>query len=202
LAVANYTDNHGHFPPAYIADENGRPLLSWRILLLPFLDELDLYKQFDQTEPWDGPTNAPLLKQMPSTYRLHTIDDEHDTATNYVAIVGKDTMWSGAEGRESTFITDGSGKTLLIAEFVGRPIPWTKPEDLMFSEMDMIVDSDNGISSVLSPPAFVTVSGSVEYLPIETTEVSVRALLTARGGDQPGAFQKSNDGRQRPRKTD
>jgi hypothetical protein len=200
LAVVNYCDVHGHFPPAYVADENGRPLLSWRVLVLPYLSEQPLFDQFDLTEPWDGPTNAELLSQMPRTYRLHTIDDDNETATNYVAVVGEETMWSGAEGRPTDFATDGTSSTLLVAEFVGRPIPWTKPEDLLFDEMDMTVDSDNGICSVLTPPAFVTAGGFVKFLPAATDQKTVRALLTAQGGELIGELPKSKDGRLRPRK--
>ncbi|MFP6764592.1 MAG: DUF1559 domain-containing protein, partial [Planctomycetaceae bacterium] len=132
MAVANYVENNGHYPPAYVADANGRPLLSWRVLLLPWLDADELYRQFNLEEPWDGPTNLSLLKDMPQTFRLHTIDDAHDTSTNYVAITGKQTLWQGAEPRQPDFLTDEPGNTLLIAEFVGHPIPWSKPEDLQF----------------------------------------------------------------------
>jgi hypothetical protein len=201
LAVANYCDVQGHFPPAYVADENGRPLLSWRVLVLPYLDQKALFDQFDLTEPWDGPTNSRLLSQMPNTYRLHTIDDDNKTATNYVAVVGEKTMWSGAEGRPNGFSTDGSLNTLLVAEFVGRPIPWTKPEDLLFDEMDMTVDSDNGICSVLTPPAFLDAGGFVHYLPADTDQDTVRAWLTAQGGEPIGDLPRSSDGRLRPRKS-
>lgn len=200
MAVANYVDEYGCYPPAFVADESGQPLLSWRVLLLPYMDHAELFKQFDLNEPWGSPANASLLEKMPSLYRLHTIDDDHHSSTNYVAIVGKETMWSGAEGRASDFATDGDPHTLLIAEFVGHSIPWTKPEDLLFSEMDMRVDSDNGISSVLTPPAYLTVDGFVGYLPADMDEDSLRALLTAQGGEEPTPFVRRFDGRLRPRK--
>lgn len=201
LAVANYRDVHGHFPPAFVTAEDGKPLLSWRVLILPYLDQQSLYKQFDLTEPWDGPNNSKLLDQMPSVYRLHTIDDDHKTSTNYVAVVGEQTMWHGAEPRDSDFVTDGTSNTLLVAEYVGHPIPWTKPEDLLFDEIDLVVDSDSGICSVLTPPAFVTVAGSVHYLPHDTPPEKVRALLTAAGGEKLNYdFQSSPDGRLRLRK--
>jgi hypothetical protein len=198
LAVANYVDDRDHFPPAFIAGENGQALLSWRVLLLPYIGHNELYKQFDLNEPWDGPENLRLLKQMSSIYRLHTIDDDNDTAANYVAVVGKETVWGGTEGRPADFVTDGRSNTLLIAEFVGHSIPWTKPEDLLFAKMDMTVDS--GICSVLTPPAYVSVDGFVQYLPQNTDKATVRALLTAQGGEPPGHFPTTSDGRLRPRK--
>jgi hypothetical protein len=168
LAVANYLEVYGHYPPAWIADENGNPLLSWRVLILPYLDGKKLYDQFDLTEPWDGPNNSKLLDQMPRTYRLHTIDDEHKTASNYVAVIGEETLWQGAEPRDLEFVKDGTANTLLIAEYVGHPIPWTKPEDLLFDELDLTVDSEKGICSVLTPPAFATADGMVRFLPKDT----------------------------------
>jgi hypothetical protein len=205
LAVVNYLEHHGHYPPAWIADKNGKPLLSWRVLILPYLDGQELYEQFDLTEPWDGPNNSKLLDQMPSPYRLHTIKDQHKTATNYVAVVGENTLWQGAEPRSPNFVKDGESNTLLVAEYVGHPIPWTKPEDLLFDKMDLAVDSDKGICSVLTPPAFVAADGMVRYLPTTTPPDTVRALLTAQADDNdkfpPGRqFPSIHDGRQRPRK--
>jgi hypothetical protein len=123
LAVASYVDNHGHYLPAWRTDENGRRLLSWRVLILPYIDQQLLYDQFDLNEPWDGPNNSRLLDQMPPPYRLHTIDDDHKSATNYVAVVGKETIWPGTESYDSKSVADGPSNTLLIAEYVGHPIP-------------------------------------------------------------------------------
>lgn len=122
--------------------------------------------------------------------------------TDYVAVVGEETLWPGPESRDYEAISDGSSNTLLIAEFVGHEIPWTKPEDLNFNQMDMTVDSDQGICSVLSPPAFVTADGIIRFLPVNTPEHTVRALLTAQGGEafSLDEFQKIHDGRLRPRK--
>jgi hypothetical protein len=204
LAVANYLDSHGHYPPAWIADENGKPLLRWRVLILPYLDEQTLFEQFDLTEPWDGPNNSKLLDQMPQTYRLHTIKDEHKSASNYVAVVGENTLWQGAEPRDQEFVSDGTSNTLMVAEYVGHVIPWTKPEDLLLDEIDLAVDSEKGICSILTPPAFATVNGVVRFLPTDTSPESVRALLTASGGEELDGlrFPSTEDGRLRRRKDD
>lgn len=208
MAVVSYLESHGHYPPAWIADETGKPLLSWRVLILPYLDGQLLYDQFDLTEPWDGPNNSRLLDQMPPSYRLHTIDDEYTTASNYVAVVGKQTMWQGAKPRDLEFLKDGTSNTLLVAEYVGHPIPWTKPEDLLFDRMDLSVDSDKGICSVLTPPAFVSADGLVRFLPTTTSPDKVRALLTAQADDNDKVpsgikhFPSIHDGRLRPRKDD
>ena len=61
LALRNYHTAYGCFPPAYVADKNGRPMHSWRVLILPFLKEDPLYKQYKFSEPWDGPNNKKLI---------------------------------------------------------------------------------------------------------------------------------------------
>lgn len=122
--------------------------------------------------------------------------------TDYVVVVGEETLWSFSESRNYDSISDGSSHTLLVAEFVGHNIPWTKPEDLHFDQMDMTVDSDDGICSVLSPPAFATADGIIRFLPVDTPEAMVRALLTAHGGETFDLDELPNtrDGRLRPRK--
>src|SRR4051794_3818491 len=68
LAMHNYNSAYDVFPPAVITDPDGKPLLSWRVLLLPFLDEQALYEQFKLDEPWDSPNNKPLLSRMPKVF--------------------------------------------------------------------------------------------------------------------------------------
>jgi hypothetical protein len=68
LALHNYQDLHGRLPPAVVYGEGNRPLYSWRVLLLPFLEQQALYDKFHRDEAWDSPHNMKLLAAMPSTY--------------------------------------------------------------------------------------------------------------------------------------
>lgn len=68
-AMHRYNDAHGSFPPQAVLLPDGTPGLSWRVLLLPYLGQADLYRQFNPRQPWDGPTNRPLLAKMPEVYR-------------------------------------------------------------------------------------------------------------------------------------
>ena len=70
LAMDNYKDSTDAFPPAAICDSDGKPLLSWRVAILPFIEQDALYKQFKMDEPWDGPNNSKLFSQMPKNYAL------------------------------------------------------------------------------------------------------------------------------------
>src|SRR5438552_18335675 len=69
LALHNYREEFGCFPPAYVADRAGRPMHSWRVLILPFIDQADLYSKYNFDEPWDGPNNIKLLDEMPRLYK-------------------------------------------------------------------------------------------------------------------------------------
>lgn len=69
LALQAYHADHGCYPPAYMADASGRPLHSWRVLILPYLGEPELFRAYRFDEPWDGPNNARLATWMPELYQ-------------------------------------------------------------------------------------------------------------------------------------
>lgn len=204
MAVATYHDTYGVLPPAYIADAAGRPMHSWRVLLLPFLEQRDLYEQYDFDEPWDGPNNRKLLTQRPSIYAFHDKESQTGTATNYVAVVGDESAWPFGKSLSMDQISDGGALTILIVENQGGDIPWTQPRDLEFATMSMEVGAPSGISSRFDPPAVVTADGSVHTLSLGLAPATLRALLTARGGEDvpvDSHLQEVPDGRGRPVKT-
>lgn len=185
LALHTYHDVHHRFPPAYIADENGRPMHSWRVLILPFLEQNSLYDRYDFNEPWDGPNNRLLLAEMPDVYRC-----PHDTTstptTSYVAIVGPETAWPVATSVRLGGIRDGPGRTVLVVESHDAAIPWMQPADL---ESPVLVPRINrwpgpGISSAHPGGAQAAFAdGHVEFLSDSLAPDEVRALLTISGGE-------------------
>lgn len=140
LALHNYHDEYGSFPPAYIADENGRPMHSWRVLLLPFLDEKKLYNEYHFDEPWNGPHNVTLQDRIPEIYRcpeyqrdlsLRKISSEYsDRLTNYVAIDDPTAVFNGDQGSSLKEITDGTSNTIFVAEVHNHTVHWMQPEDI------------------------------------------------------------------------
>ena len=133
LALHNYHDTYGSFPPAIVTDANGKPLYSWRVLLLPFMEEQALYQQFAVDEPWDSATNRPLLKQMPELFRSPFPESPgRDTQTPYVALVDmKDgrTAMLLTRGRTFDEISDGTSSTGMVIDDPAHPVPWTAPHD-------------------------------------------------------------------------
>lgn len=206
MAVANYHDAYGAFPPAYVADADGKPMHSWRVLLLPYVEARELYGQYDFNEPWDGPHNIKLVDKRPTVYAFHDSESRAGTTTtNYLAVVGAETVWPGGKSFSMDQLGDGADQTILIVENHGSGIPWTAPRDLDFATMSMDVGaaSPNGVSSRFEPPAVVTASRRVHTVSMRLLPKTLKALLTANGGEKlsvDAQFNEIPDGRLRPLK--
>jgi len=136
LAMHTYHDVSGTFPPAAKYDANGKPLLSWRVLILPYLDEPALYEQFHLDEPWDSPHNKPLADRMPSVFRCPSERLPSQSLTTYMVVVDPRSIFTGeASGVPISRVSDGTSTTLLVVE-AARPVLWTKPEDLALGPVD------------------------------------------------------------------
>jgi hypothetical protein len=135
VAMHNYADTMGNFPPAAITDKDGKPLLSWRVAILPYVEQNNLYQQFHLDEPWDSDHNKKLLENMPKIYVVPTADgkeaDEKQTKTHYRVFHGKGAAFEGTTGIKFADITDGTSNTILIVE-AEDAVPWTKPDELPF----------------------------------------------------------------------
>jgi beta-lactamase regulating signal transducer with metallopeptidase domain len=127
LAMHNYAEANGSFPPAVLLGPDGKTPYSWRVALLPYLEAAPLFEQYRKDEPWDGPNNKQLISRMPAVFR--DADAADSTSSSYFVLTGPATIFSGKEGTKFFEILDGTSNTLLIVE-AKRDIPWTKPEDI------------------------------------------------------------------------
>ena len=134
LALQTYHDVYGSFPPAYIADAQGRPMHSWRVLLLPFIEESALYNAYRFDEPWNGPNNSKLATKIWDVYRCPS-DSGPKTDTNYVAVVGPNTVWPGSTSTKMSDIQDGISYTIMLVEVKNSGIHWMEPRDLMIDQV-------------------------------------------------------------------
>ena len=182
LAMHNYESTHGHFPTHAIYSKEGKPLLSWRVAILPFVEEDALYKQFKLDEPWDSPNNKKLLARMPKVYAPpegRTTKEPY--MTYYQVFTGPSAFFGGPKGQRLSQIRDGSSNTLLTVE-AGEPVLWTKPEDV-------VVDPKKPLPKLggLFPelPTFNVgfADGSVRALNRQIKEYILRALISPRGGE-------------------
>ncbi|HEY8503525.1 MAG TPA: DUF1559 domain-containing protein, partial [Gemmataceae bacterium] len=131
LAMHNYHDTHGTFPAAAITDKQGRPLLSWRVAILPYLDQNNLYQQFKLDEPWDSEHNKKLLEKMPEIYAPVRGKAPQPHSTYYQVFTGPGTPFAGPKGLHFREFKDGLSNTLLVVE-AGVAVPWTKPQDIPY----------------------------------------------------------------------
>jgi hypothetical protein len=131
-AVIEYANQKGLVPPPAVLGADGRPLYSWRVLVLPYLGEKQLYEEFRPGEPWDGPHNKALLAKMPRVYASVRGKPRDPYATCYQAIVGPG---AGLEVRQRLrwpqSYADGTYNTVMLAETVDA-VPWSKPADLPY----------------------------------------------------------------------
>ncbi|WP_435011170.1 sigma-70 family RNA polymerase sigma factor [Tundrisphaera lichenicola] len=129
LAFHNYNDSNGHLPPASIHGPDGQPKLSWRVALLPYLDEGTLYNQFHLNEPWDSPHNKTLIARMPAVFETPD-SPAPETQTRFRGFMGPGAMFEGTRGIGFNEVTDGTSNTVLIAS-AREPIVWTRPGELI-----------------------------------------------------------------------
>jgi hypothetical protein len=203
LGLHNYYDQHGHFPPAYIADKHGRPMHSWRVLILPNMEYDELYKKYSMDEPWDGPNNRKLWNEKVPEYECPEQPDRGKNATSYLAVTGSGTMWQGENSTRIEDIRDGTANTIMIVESDNSGIHWMEPRDLDISTMPMSVNSPNspGISSLhravnwqrqrLGANAGMA-DGSVRLLPTNISAEILKSLLTVNGGEKADAEEEKN----------
>jgi hypothetical protein len=182
LALHNYHDTNGHFPAAATYDKEKRPLLSWRVQLLPFLGETDLYKQFHLDEPWDSDHNKKLIEKMPKVFDS-TADPKLAAAgkTTFLAPRGAATMFPDKRGVRIAEVTDGTSNTIFVVDADdAHAVPWTKPEDLTYDPEE----PSKGLSSRFGEGFLVGfVDGSIHFLPKKLPGETLRGLFTRNGGE-------------------
>jgi hypothetical protein len=202
LAVVNYNDVKGQMPPAYQLGPDGQPQHSWRVLLLPYIEGDAIFKAYRFDEPWNGPHNGQLSERMPRTFTLS--DAKHPTpTTNYLAVVGSETIWPGHESRKWGDI-DSASETILIVENHGLNAHWMAPRDLDFATMSFTFNHPHGLSSRYSSPGVALVDGSVRSFTEGYDPETLRAMLTVRMKPKPAdpAVQPLQDGRLREKVRD
>jgi hypothetical protein len=180
LAMHNFAERHeGAFPAAAIR-KDGKPLLSWRVAILPYLDLEALYKKFHLDEAWDSPHNKALLEQMPEIYAPVSRKDKSENSTYYQVFTGPGALFGNDEGTKLADIKDGMGMTLMVVE-AARPVPWTKPEDLPFDEPKDLPELGGQLED-----GFCTgfADGASRFINRKVDPKILKALITINGREQ------------------
>jgi len=183
LAMHNYHDTYRHFPTVANFDKADKPLLSWRVHLLPFLDQVELYKQFHLDEPWDSEHNKKLIAKMPAVYHSSKNKELIQTGkTTYLAPVGENFIFTGTNKTISMRdIVDGTSNTIFIVDVDDdHAVIWTKPEDFKPDpqQPQKALRNHPGHGFLLG-----LADGSVRFLPAKVDAKTLHALFTRNGGE-------------------
>lgn len=178
LSFHNYNDTY-NFMPGDILDKNGKPLLSWRVAILPFIEENPLYMQFKLDEPWDSANNKKLIEKMPKIYAPVRVKAKAGE-TYYQVFVGDDALFGPKKKPViPASIPDGTSNTGFVFE-AGEPVIWSKPADLAFDakkELPKLGGLFNGDFHVGMG------DGSVRFLKKDADEQQLKYLIMPADGN-------------------
>jgi hypothetical protein len=182
LALHNYHDVFIGLPGPAILSNEGKPLLSWRVAILPFIEQAQLYQQFKLNEPWDSPHNIKLLDKMPKIFAAPGVKTTTGNVTFYQAIVGKDAAWrTDKKMRFPADFPDGMSRTILLAE-ASEPVPWTKPADISYDVKKPLPKFGwlkEGFNVVMA-------DGTTRFVSRKMIEATLHAAITPAGRDSLG----------------
>jgi hypothetical protein len=185
LALHNYHSAYKKLPDRAIVDPDGKPLLSWRVAILPFIEQQQLYQQFHLDEPWDSPHNIQLLEKMPAAYVDPSVPLPPGQ-TVFQVPQGEGLIYDQTGNRKFRDILDGLSNTIMVVESSrDAAVPWTKPADLEFDLSDPLAKTGN-----THPGGFHVLmgDGAVIFLTNSINHDLLRGLLT-RAGSEPIADQ-------------
>jgi prepilin-type processing-associated H-X9-DG protein len=194
LALLNYHDTYGAFPPAFTVDAEGKPLHSWRTLILPFLDHTPEYNSLNLSRPWHAPVNSHLFEMVIPVYQCPTtqlrptpLPHQH---TTYLACAAPNGLFDQSESRSLSEVTDGTSQTLMVIEVPGdRSVPWWAPQDAD-ETLIMLTNAGRDVKQGYHTGGahWLLCDGSVRFVSDGVNAATRRALISIAGGDSVKDF--------------
>jgi hypothetical protein len=179
LALRNYHDTFNAFPPAVVTDADGKPLYSGRVLLLPYMEQAALYKQFDLTQAWDSPANKDLSQTRILQFTDPSSPSSMPGQTDYLFVTGKGTVFETDKSATIRAISDGVSNTLVMVEVKGSNVNWAEPNKDVDISQPMSLPKGNHPGGNLA--AFA--DGSVRFMSNNVAPTVVRAMATKDGNE-------------------
>ncbi len=183
LALHNYHDEYGTFPPAYTVDSYGNRLHSWRTLILTYMGDPISYAALDMSKPWDDPANAEVFK---NTHWIYTCESANNSSlqTTYMALLAPNGCFRGSSSTSLHDFKDGTSNTILVIEVdAAHAVPWMSPND---ADLDFFLSLDaqsklphnHGITALFA-------DGTVRCLPADMPAAERASIMTIAGNDGP-----------------
>ena len=179
IAMRSYESEHKHLPAAEMLGPDGKTVHSWRVAILPYLAQQELYDQYRLNEPWDSPHNTTLIAKMPAIYRGSSAPNESTNSSFYV-FTGPAAVFDGKAKPRIEDVRDGASKTVMVVE-AKRDTPWTKPEDIPFSA-DQPVPVLKGHHQGGNIVTFC--DGAAMFITHDSQKALLKQLITSRGGEK------------------
>jgi hypothetical protein len=185
LAMHNYHDTHQHMPLQASRDADGRPLLSWRVHVLPYVDQMELYEKFRLDEPWDSEHNLPLSRNVPQPFVSRANPElAKEGKTRFQLPLGEGLPASVDEKLTFRLITDGMSNTVAVVEApADRAVIWTKPDDL---DIDLEDPLRSLVGELGNDFLGAMYDGSVRSFQKSLGNETIRKILTHAGGEALG----------------
>lgn len=186
LALHNYHDKYQEFPPAYTVDERGKPLHSWRTLILPFIDQQMLYERIDLSKPWNDPANAEAFKTVVSVYQCPSVKPEPGMTT-YLAVTGDNTGLRPVRSLKLEEVTDGDNTLAVVDISAKHAVHWMSPHD---ADLALLLGLSAEKDSLQHTGGYhvLLLDGTVRFFSIDIQESILRALVSATGNEEVGEF--------------
>jgi prepilin-type N-terminal cleavage/methylation domain-containing protein/prepilin-type processing-associated H-X9-DG protein len=185
LALHNYHDVYGAFPPAYTVDADGKPLHSWRTLLLPYLDHKPLYDRIDLSKRWDDPVNADVFKNRVQVYVCPSHSDPDKTP--YLAAVTPQSVLRAGSSCTISDITDGTSNTVVVLEVdVEHAVRWMMPQDADEAAFSAFLGKSKRTHNGGGHALFG--DGAVRFLSENLDRILLTGLTTVDGGEKTGDY--------------
>ena len=181
LALRQYNSVYGSLPPVALYDNSGKPVHSWRVMILPFLGAADVYEKYDFSEPWNGPHNSQLQREMVKAQKnpfTCPSSGLKDGRTNYAAVTGSKTMWQDRDASPLDDASWGVQQVGLVIEMPSFDANWMEPKDISIDEAIAVstgVDRHTAIHSRGIP--YVDTAQRVRAIPAGTTEDNIKKLF-------------------------
>lgn len=196
LALHQYHDEHGSFPPAYFADADGVPIHSWRVMILPYLGEKEkeLFDEYKFNEPWNGPSNIKLLDRVPYVYRCPSFvrdsrgwfstDETVKSKTNHVIVDDPHGVFHRDAAATKADIEDGQYETVAVVETHNHVVDWLQPDDMTTDELLAefgAAENETETHQHVGGTHFLLTDGSVRFISSLAPAETIRGSITKNG---------------------